>query len=77
MRNAYKILFGKPERRRILERYIYRWEGNIKMDLKEIGCELDSSGLGWGTVAVYCEHGNKASGLFITRGEFLEHVSEC
>jgi len=47
------------------------------MDLKEIGCELDSSGLGWGTVAVYCEHGNKASGLFITRGEFLEHVSEC
>jgi hypothetical protein len=33
-RNAYKILVGKPERKRPLGRPRHRWEDNIKMDLK-------------------------------------------
>jgi hypothetical protein len=36
-RNAYKILVGKPERRRPLGRPRRRWVENIKMDLREIG----------------------------------------
>jgi hypothetical protein len=37
MRNEYKILVGKPERKRPLRRSRHRWEGNIKMDLMEVG----------------------------------------
>jgi hypothetical protein len=37
MRNAYKMLVGKPERKRPLGRSRRRWEDNIKMDLKVIG----------------------------------------
>jgi hypothetical protein len=37
MRNAYKNLVGKPERRRQLGRPRGRWEDNIRMDLREIG----------------------------------------
>jgi hypothetical protein len=33
----YRILVGKPERRRPLERQRHRWVDNIKMDLREIG----------------------------------------
>jgi hypothetical protein len=36
-RNAYRILVGKPEGKRPLGRPRYRWEDNIKMDLREIG----------------------------------------
>jgi hypothetical protein len=36
MRNAYRILAGKPEGRRPLGRPRRRWVGNIKMDLREI-----------------------------------------
>jgi hypothetical protein len=36
MRNAYNILIGKPEGRRLLGRPRHRWEGNIRMDLKQI-----------------------------------------
>jgi hypothetical protein len=32
--NAYRILMGKPERRRSLRRPKHRWVDNIKMDLK-------------------------------------------
>jgi hypothetical protein len=35
--NAYKILAGKPEIKRLLGRKIRRWEDNIKMDLRGIG----------------------------------------
>jgi hypothetical protein len=37
MRNAYKILVGKPEGKRPLGRPRRRWMDNIKMDLREIG----------------------------------------
>jgi hypothetical protein len=36
-RNAYRILVGRPERKRPLGRPRHRWEDNIKMDLGEIG----------------------------------------
>jgi hypothetical protein len=36
-RNACRILMGKPEGKRPLGRPRYRWEDNIRMDLKEIG----------------------------------------
>jgi len=44
MRNARKILTGKPEWKRTLGRRRHRWENNIKMRLKneEWECELDS-----------------------------------
>jgi hypothetical protein len=37
-RGAYRALVGKPEGRRELERPRSRWEDNIKMDLREVGC---------------------------------------
>jgi hypothetical protein len=36
-RNAYRILVGKPEGKRPLERPRPRWVSNIKKDLGEIG----------------------------------------
>jgi hypothetical protein len=35
---VYRILVGKPEGKRQLGRPRHRWEGNIKMDLQEVGC---------------------------------------
>ena len=36
-RGEYKVLVGKPERKRPLGRSRRRWEDNIKMDLQEVG----------------------------------------
>jgi hypothetical protein len=38
-RNAYRILVGKPEGKRLLERPRRRLVDNIKMDLTEIGLD--------------------------------------
>jgi hypothetical protein len=40
-RNVYRVLMGKPEGKRALERPRRRWEDGIRMDLREIG---------WGSV---------------------------
>jgi hypothetical protein len=41
-RNAYRILVGRTERKRPLERQRRRWVDNIKIDLREIGwCGMD------------------------------------
>jgi hypothetical protein len=37
MRNAYRLLLGKPEGKMPLERPRRRWVDNIKMDLGEVG----------------------------------------
>jgi hypothetical protein len=37
MRNAYKMLVGKPQGKRRLGRPRLRWKDNIRMDLREIG----------------------------------------
>jgi hypothetical protein len=39
IRNAYKILVLKPEEKKLFRRSRCRWEGNSKVDLKEVGCE--------------------------------------
>jgi len=36
-RDVHKVLVGKPEGKRPLERPRHRWEDNIKMDLQEVG----------------------------------------
>jgi len=36
-RRAYRILMGKPERKRPLGRPRLRWEDNIKIDLQGVG----------------------------------------
>jgi hypothetical protein len=36
MRNAYKMLVGKPEEKRLLGISKHRWEDNIRMDCREI-----------------------------------------
>jgi hypothetical protein len=40
-RNVYRVLKGKPEGKRLLERPRHRWEDGIRMDLRETG---------WGSV---------------------------
>ena len=42
-RGAYRALVRKPAGRRPLGRHSYRWEDNIKMDLREVG----SGGIDW------------------------------
>ena len=38
-RNAYRILVGKPGETRPLGRPRHTWEDNIKVDLREVGCD--------------------------------------
>ena len=42
-RGVYRVSVGKPEGNRLLGRPRRRWEGNIKMDLQEVGC----GGMDW------------------------------
>jgi hypothetical protein len=37
-RGVYRVLVGKPEGRRPLERPRRRWEFNIRMDFREMEC---------------------------------------
>jgi hypothetical protein len=36
-RGVYRVLVGKPERKKPLRKPRRRWEDNIKMDLQEVG----------------------------------------
>jgi hypothetical protein len=47
-RGVYRVLVGKPEKKKPLGRHKRRWEGNIKMDLQEVrwGYGMDRAGLG-------------------------------
>jgi hypothetical protein len=48
-RNVYRVLVGKPEGKRPLDRQRRRWENGKRMDLREIGwggCGVDSPGSG-------------------------------
>ena len=42
-RGIYRVLVEKPEGTTPLGRPRFRWEDNIKMDLKEVGC----GGMDW------------------------------
>ena len=35
-KSAFKVLMGKPTRKRTLRKPRHRWEDNIKIDLKEM-----------------------------------------
>jgi hypothetical protein len=37
-RDVCRVLVGKTEEKRLLERPRGRWEDNIKMDFQEVGC---------------------------------------
>jgi hypothetical protein len=39
-RDVYRILMGRPERKRQFGIHRGRWEDNIKLDLQEVGCCL-------------------------------------
>ena len=39
IQKLYKVLAGKPEGKRSLGRPRRRWKENIKMDLRELGCD--------------------------------------
>jgi len=71
-RCVYRVLLGKPERKRPLARPRRRWEDNIKMDYQEMKC----GGMDWielAQVTGTCECGNEPSGL-IKCGEFLDQL---
>jgi hypothetical protein len=38
-KGVYRVLVGRPEGKRPLERSRRRWEDNIKMDLRETGID--------------------------------------
>jgi hypothetical protein len=38
-RGLYRVLVGKPEGKKPLDRPRRRWVDNIRMDLEEVGCE--------------------------------------
>jgi hypothetical protein len=42
-RGVYRVLVGKPERKRPLGRPMHRWENNIEMALQELQC----GGMDW------------------------------
>jgi hypothetical protein len=66
---VYKVLMGKPEGKRPLGRPRRRWEGGIRMDIREIGLGgsgLDSTGSGYEPVVGRCECGNEPSGSCAT-----------
>jgi hypothetical protein len=74
-RSAYRILVGRPERRKILGRPTRSRENNIKIQLHEVGW---GGGVDWSDLAqryrevtFSCVCGNEPSG-FIKCGEFLD-----
>ena len=42
-RGVCRVLVGKSKGKRSLEKPRHRWEGNIKIDLQEVGC----GGMDW------------------------------
>jgi len=50
-RGVYRVLVGKPEGKRPLGRPRHRWEGNIKMNLQEVGCGV-KTGWSWFRIGI-------------------------
>jgi hypothetical protein len=65
--NNLKRQVGRPR---------YRWKGTIKMNLKEVGCELDTGSSVQSPLADSCAPGNKPPGS-IMGGEFLGQLTDC
>jgi hypothetical protein len=81
-RNVYRVLVGKPEGKRPLERPRSRWEDGIKLDLTETGWGrgVDSSRSGEGQLMGCCECGDEPSGsgatelVTLNEDPFLLHL---
>jgi hypothetical protein len=58
-RGVHRVLVGKPEGKRSLGRPRLKWEGNIKMDLKEVAGVV---GTGWSWLRI-----GTVGGLFWVR----------
>jgi hypothetical protein len=54
-RGVYRVLVGKPEGKRQLERPRHRWEDNIKMDLQEVVCGV-WTGSSWLRIGAFGGH---------------------
>jgi len=72
VRSAYRVWWKNPEEKNPLGRPRRRWENNIKVGVKETGCE----GVDWvclveGHVADCCQRGKERS-LSIKCGEDFE-----
>jgi hypothetical protein len=71
-RGVHRVLVGRPEGKRPLERHRRSWEDNIKMHLSEIWIEEAN----WirlvqdSLVAGFCENGNEPSGSMKKAGYF-------
>jgi hypothetical protein len=73
-RNAYRILVGKPEGKRLLGIPRCRWVYNIWMDIREIGWDvMDWIGLGQDRMEGSCGYGNEPPGS-IKCWEVLEYL---
>ena len=65
-RNAYRVSVGKPEGKRPLGRPRRRWEDNIKMDLREVGCDPEDCialAEDWDQWRAYVKSGNEPLGF--------------
>jgi hypothetical protein len=72
-KNAYRVLLGKPEGRRLLRRPRCRWNV-IKVDLQIIGLWRvwkGSSGSGQESVLDHCEHGSEPLGSMNFREDIV------
>jgi hypothetical protein len=69
IRNVYKSMVGKPEKKRPVGRPRCRWEDTITEAVWD--CGLDSSGSGDRPAAGCCENG-KEPWCSIKGGEFLD-----
>jgi hypothetical protein len=65
-RKAYRVLVGKPDRKRSLGGPRSRWEDVIRLDLGEIGWG-SVSGSGYGLVAGSCVYGDEPAGSVISK----------
>jgi hypothetical protein len=71
-KNVYRLLVGKLEGMRPLERSRCRWVDTNKLNVGEMGEDcVDWSGSGWGQEENSCEYGDKPSGS-ITFWEILK-----
>jgi hypothetical protein len=74
MRNAYKVVSGKNDDKRLLGRPRYRSKDTVEMGHKTIELGLNY-GSAYGPVAGSCEHGSEPSGS-IKDGKFLGHLRD-
>jgi hypothetical protein len=75
-RGVYRVFAGRPAGKRPIGRHMRRWEDNIKIDLREVGC----GGMDWIELAQERDRWralvNEVMNLrgFIKCGEFFDYL---